>query len=194
MGLIFHLYNFLIKRGFYHFGRNSIIKPFPNITNKKYISIGQNVNIGSFSWIGVNTDFAGIKCRSERKARLSIGDNTSIGNNAVITANNNVSIGKNCILSAYVFISDHIHEYADVSKDLNNQPLSEGGKVIIGDNVFIGIKSSIMRNVTIGERVVIGANSVVTKDIPPYTVVAGNPGKVIKRYDFKKKAWVKVKE
>ncbi|MFA5828045.1 MAG: acyltransferase [Candidatus Shapirobacteria bacterium] len=189
--IIFGIYNYFIKKGFYHFGKNSSIKPFLNTTNKKYISIGDNVSIGSFAWIGVDTDFAGIKCKSKNKIRLKIGDNSTIGNNSIITANNSVLIGKNCILSAYVFISDHVHEYNNISKNLNQQPLSENGSVIIGDNVFIGTKASIMRNVTIGERSVIGANTVVTKDIPSYSVVVGNPGKIIKRYDFIKKDWIK---
>ncbi len=192
--LFFQIFNFFVKKGFYAFGKGSIIKPFPNITNKQFISIGDNVNIGSFCWLGVDTEFSGIKCRSEKKVRLFIGNNTTIGNNAVITANNTVSIGKNCILSAYVFISDHTHEYADINKNLNEQPLSEGGQVIIGDNVFIGIKASIMKNVTIGDRVVVGANSVVTKDIPAYSVVAGSPARIIKKYDFKKGKWFETKE
>lgn len=193
LNIIFGIYSFLVKRGFHSFGKSSLIKPFLNVNNKKHISIGENVTIGSFSWIGVVTEFAGVKCQSERKVRLSIGDNTSIGNNSVISANNNVSIGKNCIFSAYVFISDHIHQYDDISKNLNEQSLSEGGYVVIKDNVFLGIKASVLRNVTIGEHSIIGTNTVVTKDVPPYCVMAGNPGRVIKRYDFKKRLWVSVK-
>lgn len=191
--LLLNIYNFWAKRGFLKFGRGSFISPFLNTSNKQFISIGEGVKIGSFAWIGVVTDFAGVKCSSKRKIRLSIGDNTSIGNDAVISANNNITIGKNCIFSSFVFVSDHIHQFDDITKDLPDQPLSEGGYVIIEDNVFVGIKASILRNVTIGERSVIGANAVVTKDIPPYSVAVGNPARVIKRYDFSKKAWISVK-
>lgn len=191
--LLIKIYNLLLKRGFYFFGKNAKVSPFLHTTNKKFISIGESVQIGSFCWIGVDLEYAKVKCNSPNDVRISIGDNTTIGSNAVITANNNISIGKNCMFSAYVFISDHIHGYEDINENLRDQPLSEGGFVIIKDNVFIGIKSSIMRNVTLGEHCVIGADTVVVKDVPSYSVVVGNPGRVIKKYDFKKKMWVKVK-
>ncbi|MBA7660121.1 hypothetical protein ES703_68120 [subsurface metagenome] len=142
--LISKVYTFLIKRGFYSFGKGSIIKPFLNTSNTKFISIGDNVNIGSFSWVAVNIAFAGHKSNSKRKVRLKIGDNTSIGNNAFIVANNNIEIGSNIIIAPYVYISDHIHEFEDVNKNLHEQPTTTGGHVKIGDNVFIGIKASIL--------------------------------------------------
>ena len=178
------------KRGFYDFGKNSVIKPVLNTTNKQNISIGSNVNIGSFCWVAVSTDFAGIHCQSPNKVRLMIGDNTSIGNNAFVIANNYVEISRNVIISNYVYISDHHHTFNNMEIPITEQPLSEGGRVIIKDNVFIGTKSCILPNVTIGERSVIGAGSIVTKDIEPYHMVVGNPAKPIKKYDCTLKKWI----
>ena len=90
-------------------------------------------------------------------------------------------------MSSYVFISDHDHGSTDINKNLHEQPLTENGHIEIGDNVFIGVKSSILKNVTIGNRSVVAANAVVIKDVPPFTIVAGNPAKIMKRYDFKKR-------
>ena len=185
-------YTNLLKRGFYHFGKGSIIKPFLNYANKKYISIGENVNIGSFCRITVSTEFGGKKCESKNRVRIKIGNNVDIGNNTFISANNNIEIGDHVIMSSYVFITDHNHGFENIQKNIHEQPLSEGGFVKIGDNVFLGEKCSILRNVSIGERSVVGSNSVVTKDIPAYSIVVGNPARIIKQYDFDKRQWVNV--
>jgi lipopolysaccharide O-acetyltransferase len=184
------IYTKLALLGVAHLGKNSIVKPILNIANKEKIWIGNNVNIGGFCWISVSTDFGGYKGKSKNKIRLKIGNNVDIGNNAFILANNSVEIGDNVMMGPYVYISDHIHTYEDVSRNLKEQPLSSGGFVKVGDNVFIGIKASILQNVIIGDRAIIGANTVVTKDVPAYSVVVGNPARVIKKYDFKKKKWV----
>lgn len=186
------LYTFLIKSQFGHFGKGSLVKPFLNTANSKFIDIGESVNIGLFSWIAVSTDFGGYQSRSRSKIRLKIGDHTDIGNNAFIVANNNVEIGSHVILAPYVYISDHIHRFDNIDKNLHEQALSEDGFVKIGDNVFIGIKASILPNIVIGEHAVIGANSVVTKDVPSYSVAVGNPARVVKKYSFEKNEWIRV--
>ncbi len=187
------LYTYLLRKKFNHFGKGSIIKPFLNSVNEQLISIGENVNIGSFCRLTVTTEFAGVKCGKSKGIRLKIGNNVDIGNNSFISVNNNVEIGDDVIASAYVFITDHDHGFADVEKDLHQQPLTDKGYVKIGDNVLLGVKCSILKNVTIGRRSIVAANAVVVKDVPPYSVVAGNPARVIKKYDFEQKKWIRVK-
>lgn len=186
------LYTKILKGKFYHFGSGSIIKPFLNSSNEKYISIGDNVNIGSFCRITVSTEFGGHKVKSDNEIKIKIGNNVDIGNNSFISANNNIEIGSHVIMSSYVFITDHDHGFSDFEKNIHEQPLSEGGHVKIGDNVFLGVKCSVLKNVTIGDRAVVAANAVVTKDVAAYSIVAGNPAKVVRKYDFEKKDWVKV--
>lgn len=186
------IYTYLLKKNYYHFGKNSIIKPFLNSANEEFISIGDNVNIGSFCRITVSTEFAGKKCKSKNKIRLKIGNNVDIGNNTFISANNDIEIGNNVIMSAYVFITDHDHGFNDIERTLHEQPLTEDGFIKIGDNTLLGVKSSILKNVVIGERSVVAANAVVTKDVPPYSIVAGNPAIVIKKYDFNLNKWIKI--
>jgi len=177
---------------FYSFGKGSIIKPLLNTSNPEFISIGENVNIGSFNRITVSTEFGGKKCKSNHKIRILIKDNVDIGNNSFISANNSIKIGSHTILSSYVFITDHNHGFEDIKKSLHEQSLSEGGEVVIGDNVFLGTKCSVLKNVKIGRHSVIGANSVVTQNIPSYSVAVGNPAKVIKQFDMKKNKWMKI--
>lgn len=179
--IISKIYTFFIKNSFQSFGQNSIIKPFLNFSKPQFISIGKNVNIGNSCRITVSTSFGKLKTKSTTKTKIKIGDHVDIGNNTFISANNNIEIGNHVIMAPMVFISDHDHGFSDINKNLHQQSLTEKGFVKIEDNVFLGIKCSILKNVTIGTHSVIGANSVVTKDVPPFCIVAGNPAKIIKR-------------
>jgi lipopolysaccharide O-acetyltransferase len=187
-----YLYTYFLRNRFYSFGSGSVIKPFLNSANEQYISVGDYVNIGSFCRITVSTEFGGYKVKSKNKIRLKIGNHVDIGNNSFITANNNIEIGHHVIMSAYVTISDHDHGFVDIKKNLHSQPLTERGFVKIQDNVFLGVKSTILKNVTIGQHAVVGANAVVTRDIPAFSIAIGNPARVIKRYNFKMRKWTMV--
>lgn len=186
------IYTKLIARKFAYFGKNSFIGPILNSTNEKYISIGDEVGIGTFCRITVATEYAGVKCKSENPIRLRIGNRVSIGHNTFISVNNSVEIGNDVLMSCYVFITDHDHGFYNIEQDILKQPLTEDGHTKIGSHVFLGVKSSILKNVTIGEHSVVGANSVVTRDVPPYSIVAGNPARVVKQYNFDKKEWITI--
>jgi len=189
---ISHLYTALVKHSFNSFGKHSIIKPFANLANCQHIKVGNYVNIGSSCRITVSNSFGKIKCHSKNKIKIKVGNHVDIGNGTFISSNNDIKIGNHVIIAPYVFISDHDHGFYDINKNLHQQALSEGGSVKIEDNVFLGVKSSILKNVTIGTHSVVAANSVVIKDVPSYSIVAGNPAQIIKRYNFKKKKWLKV--
>jgi len=123
-----------------------------------------------------------VKLMADKKgAIISIGENTRI-NGACIHAINKISIGDNCLIAANCQIIDsngHESSFDNVKNRLNT---SDNGKaIIIEDNVWLGANSFIMPGVTIGEGAIIGASSVVTKDIPPMCLAAGNPAKVIKK-------------
>jgi len=84
-----------------------------------------------------------------------------------------------------------LHEYKDITIPIKEQPIINAGKVIIGEHSWIGENVCII-GAKIGKHCVIGANSVVTKDIPDYSVAVGVPAKVIKKYSFEKNEWEKV--
>lgn len=101
-----------------------------------------------------------------------------------ISCVNKVVIGNNVRMGKKVFITDNAHGASERSLlDIrpNLRPLYSKGPVIIEDNVWIGEMVCIMPGVTIGHGSIIGANAVVTKDVPPYCVVGGNPAKIIKQ-------------
>jgi len=118
-----------------------------------------------------------------------------IGNDSLIGMGNvligPVSIGNNVILAQNVVMSGLNHEYRDVSTPVHQQKVTTA-PITIGDDCWIAANSVITAGVTIGKHCVIAAGSVVTKDVPPFTIAAGNPAKPIKRYDEALKEWVRV--
>ena len=114
---------------------------------------------------------------------INIGKHCSFGAFSHITCSNRIIIGDFCLTGKYVTITDNSHGETDL-KSLaippNKRTVVSKGPVNIGKNVWIGDKATILPNVTIGDGAVIAANSVVTKDVPPFSIVAGIPAKVIK--------------
>ncbi len=114
---------------------------------------------------------------------IDIGCNVSIGAFNHITAINKIVIGNGVMTGKWVTITDNSHgttDYESLSLQPTKRFMKSKGPVIIEENVWIGDKATILPNVHIGKGVVVAANSVVTKDVPPYCIVAGNPAKIIK--------------
>ena len=115
---------------------------------------------------------------------ITIGSNCYFGAYNHITAINNIEIGNHVLTGKFVTITDNSHGYTDIDNLKQkpiDRPIVSKGPVKIGNNVWIGDKASILPNVTIGDGAVIAANAVVTKDVPPYSVAAGNPAKIVKQ-------------
>jgi len=166
--------------------KSSFIKSPIIISNKKYISIGENVRILHHARIEAICSYVGI----DFKPCLMIHDNVSIQQNVHITCASNVEIGENTAIVANVTITDIIHPYTADDIHLAKQPIITK-PVKIGR--FCGIYNNVVINagVHIGDHVIIGANSVVTRDIPDYCVAVGSPARVIKRYNPKTQLWEK---
>lgn len=115
-----------------------------------------------------------------------------------IAARGYVRIGEYVAMGPNCFIADFNHAYEDILRPVKLQgntfiPRKDGSpNVEIGDGSWLGTHVAIAGNVRIGKHCVIGANSVVTKDIPDYSVAVGIPAKVIKRYNLKTKSWKKI--
>ncbi len=129
-------------------------------------------------------------CLNNAVGDIFIGDYCRIGlSNTVIgpiEIRDRVNISQNVVLIGL----DHV--YKDVEKSLIEQGITTS-KITIGNDTTIGANSVILSGVTIGEHCFIGAGSVVTKDVPSYSICVGNPAKIIKKYDFEKKEWVRIK-
>lgn len=116
---------------------------------------------------------------------VRIGKGSEIGERCRISIANSLEIGKKVLFSPNVYITDCDHEYRNVDIPIIDQGIvQKGQKVSIGDGSYVGINAVIVGNVKIGKHCVIGANSVVTKDVPDYCVAVGSPAKIIKRYNL----------
>lgn len=174
------LYTGYRMRGFRQFGLTSRIRPkFNVLIGEKYISVGEECYFGKDVQLTATDAFEG----QVFTPSITIGNNCSIHDYAHVTAINCIRIGNNVRTGKNVLITDNAHGASDPTLlDIapNHRPLYSKGPVIIEDNVWIGAKSSIMPGVTIGRGAIIGAGSVVTKDVPAYALAAGNPARVIK--------------
>tara|TARA_B110000879_G_C11136910_1_gene498543 strand:+ start:851 stop:1429 length:579 start_codon:yes stop_codon:yes gene_type:complete len=174
------LFSFTLKK----MGKKSTLcYPF-SIDNGKNIEIGSNVYIRSNAW------FISISS-SLKDTCLAIGNDTYIGRNAHFVAIKDVKIGSNVLIADNVYISDNIHQYNDVERPIKKQAVSFKGPVSIGEHSWLGENVCVVA-CSVGKHSVVGANSVVTSDIPDYSIAVGSPAKVIKQYDFETKKWLKV--
>lgn len=118
-----------------------------------------------------------------------IGDRTRIGMSNVLIGP--VTIGNDVMFAQHIVLSGLNHGYEDVNTTPHNQPLTKN-RIVIEDEVWIGANSVVVAGVTIGKHSVIAAGSVVTKNIPPYSVAVGNPARVIKQYNPQAGIWERV--
>jgi len=114
---------------------------------------------------------------------VSIGEGTFLNIGVMVACHESVCIGAHCMFANGCFISDASHRFDDPELPVPWQGFTSKGPTSVGDNVWCGVNVVITTGVTVGERSVIGANSVVTRDLPPYSVAAGAPAKVLRRVE-----------
>lgn len=161
--------------------------PF-DIRNKRYIAIGDGFTCGFGCRLeAFPTDINNNLC-------IRIGRNVQLNDYVHIGAVGSITIGDDVLMASKIYISDHNHgnydkQFSDspFSNPIDRKPIVK--PVIIGDRVWIGESCCILPGVTIGEGSIIGALSVVTKDIPPFSVAVGSPAKVVKKYNFELNYW-----
>lgn len=172
------IYTGFIKIFLGNFGKNSWVC-YPcklEGDGQKSIHIGSNTRIGSHCILGCQKHYRGNVFNPE----IIIGNNCSIGEYNHITAIGRIIIGNGLLTGRFVTITDNSH--GDIRRDDGSlppsfRPLVSKGDVIIGNNVWIGDKTTILSGVHIGDNVVIGANSLVNKDVPSNTVFGGVPSR-----------------
>lgn len=158
-----------------------IFSPF-RLDGIKNIMLGSKTLLQSGTWLYCE-EIDGIT------ASLTIGNECTFGYNNHITAVRDVSIGNQVLTANNVYISDNLHGYEDITTPVMHQPVKFKKAVSIGDGSWIGENVCII-GASVGKNCVIGANAVVTKDIPDYCVAVGAPAVVIRYYDLQINQWV----
>jgi len=165
----------------HHKGKGSLVRrrtrmdvmPFNNF------SIGRDSTIEDFSTVnnGVGDVYIG------DRTRIGLG-NTLIGP---------VKIGNDVMFAQNVVLSGLNHGYTDINTPISDQQV-ETKPIVIEDEVWIGANAVVTAGVTVGKHAIVAARSVVVKDVPPYTIVGGNPAKPLKHYNFDTKEWERMKK
>ena len=174
-----HVYTAYLRRQFQHIGKGTAIAyHLSALKGGKNISIGDNTDIAKGLMLtAFSTD------KQDKTTKITIGSHCTIGANNHFTAIKGITIGDHLLTGSNVLITDNAHggsEFSLLNIDPNERPLVSKGPVTIGNNVWLSKNVCILPGVTIGNGVIVGANSVVTKDLPDHVVAAGIPAKIIK--------------
>jgi len=178
---------FLINKSQYgYIGWHTYIERPLRIDCKRNIYLDNGVSISSYCWLAAKA-----KTSESDKARLVIREGSSVGDFAHIYATKQIVIDKNVLLANFVYISDNLHGYEDIDTPIIQQPIVQKNPVYIGEGSWIGEHVCIL-GASVGRHCVIGANSVVTHNIPDYCIAVGSPARVIKKYNFSTQKWERV--
>lgn len=165
------------KFNYVTFGKNV------QLTGVSDIRIGKGSCIGDNVWLNTNIRGSGIK--------MNIGRCVLIGRNSVISSCSLLEIGDYTFTGANVLVSNSLHEYNDISR-LYIKGVKDTGPLVIEENCWLSFGVIIYGGITIGRGSIVGASSVVTTSVPPFTVVAGNPSKIVKMYNPVTEKWERV--
>ncbi len=182
-GWLHVFFSFLLTKIFFY--RSRLIRyPF-YFRGCKYFELGVNMTSG----VGLRIDCFKLL---GRKPILVFGDNVQVNDYVHIGCVDKIIIGDNVLIASKVFITDHNHgdflDNAEIETPPSQRKISSK-PVVIMKNVWIGEHVCVLPGVTIGESSIVGAGSIVTKDVPPYSIVVGNPARVIKEYSFESGGW-----
>jgi len=157
---------------------------YATVNGHSRIFIGSKVYINDRGWLACEP------LTGNEEPRLSIGDGTYIGRFCHIYSTSRIEIGKKVLMADKVYISDNQHSYENVSLPVIDQPIRQTNPVIIGDGAWLGENVCVI-GASVGKNSVVGANSIVNKDIPDHCVAIGSPAVIIKRYNAETKQWQK---
>jgi len=152
----------------------------------KNLFIDSGTTIGDHVWLNVSF-------RDDMEICMKIGRCVLIGRQSMISTGGYLEIGDFCLFAPRVYVSDLDHIFSDPNQPILQQGATFGRSVIIEENCWLGINVVVTGNVTVGRGSVVAANSTVLKDVPPFSVVAGNPAKITKMYNAETKSWERIK-
>ena len=176
-------------RRFGAFGTGSgILFPTVALYGEPYIRIGRDVIVGPYCTLSAGVMPGHVP---ENETVVTIGDGVLIGRGSGIVAHRSVTIGDGVFTGHHVYVTDANHGYEDVHETIGRQ-FAAPKPVTVGAGSWLGHGSIVLPGACVGEHVAVGAGSVVTGELPSYSVAVGNPARVIRSYDAERAEWVAV--
>jgi abequosyltransferase len=170
------------------YGKDVYIEPGVVINRPRYIHVGDRTFIKQHTNINIHP-----ADKKSKEGMLFLGKHVTISQGCIISVFKRIVLEDEVGMAPYACILDNTRKPTDITRPLQEQDIAVG-PVHIGEGSWLGYNVVVLPNVTIGKHCIIGALSVVKKDIPPYSVAVGCPAKVVKRYDFDRGKWVRADE
>lgn len=167
-------FTLLISGAFAQLGSRTVLALPIRLSGEERIAIGEGVYVGAGSWLQSLPD------GDDHSVALSIGAGTSIAGACVISAVRSVTLQEKVLLARNVYISDHSHRFTQLGTPILAQGIDRIRPVLIKKGAWLAQNVVVCPGVTVGEGAVVGANSVVTDDIPDFSVAVGAPARVVK--------------
>lgn len=182
-GVMARLFRLIYAGRFHTFGRRTLIVAPIGIEGPGQIALGDDVYVAAQSCLAVHS-----RVREQEGPALVISDGCKLGRFNHIYATQSVKLGHKVLTANGVYISDNLHDYRDIEAPVMDQPLMQLAETEIGDHSWLGHNACVI-GAKLGRHCIVGANAVVTRDAPDYSVIVGVPGRVIKRYDPDRAEW-----
>ncbi|WP_049946058.1 acyltransferase [Butyrivibrio sp. WCD2001] len=182
-----------LRGAFWHIylksGRHLNVAANVKFLNPSKITLGEHVDVAE------NVAFCPLNNIGETKypSEIIVGNRVHFGPFDRIASMEKVTIEDDVLFAAFVHVTDHSHEYRKAGVPVWQQGVYSEGPVVIKRGAWLGFGCHVLSGVTIGEFSIVGANSTVTKSIPPYSVAVGSPARVVKRFNFDTNTWESVK-
>jgi acetyltransferase-like isoleucine patch superfamily enzyme len=157
----------------------------------RFVSMGDDIYIAPDVWLNV------VAGSNSLEPKIVLGSGCKIGRRSTISSRNQIILQPDVLLAPSVLIMDHNHEFSNTNLPIHEQGVTEGGRIIIEKNCWLGYGAVIVCNhgeLVVGRNSVVGANAIVTRSFPPFSVIAGNPAKLLKTYDHQTRQWVRSHE
>lgn len=164
-----------VRRSFARLGSRTVIALPVRLSGEERIVLGSDVYVGAGCWLQVLGDAA-------HQPAIEVGDRTSIAGSCTLSAARRVRLGRAVLLARGVYIADHDHAYADSARPVLDQGLKGIAPVEIGDGAWLGQNVVVGPGVRIGAGAVVAANAVVRSDVPPFSLAAGAPARVVRTF------------
>jgi acetyltransferase-like isoleucine patch superfamily enzyme len=168
-------------------GRNVTLSSGCELYGSERMAFGNDVFVGAGGTLAI------VYQRAEPGPMIAIGDGVWMNKRCYLQAANSVVVGAKAIFAPDVYLADSAYDYRDVGVPIMSQGLqSTTNRIEIGAGAWLGIRVAVLGNVRVGAGSVVGANAVVTHDVPDYCVAVGQPARVVRAYDARANDWVRV--